>query len=118
MKSSIIICEKSILNSRVGPTSKIRVKRPFYGNILNFFGQIGLRFEQTVQIQIRLLLEEQSDLHVVDKIPSALASLFEFQVNYSKVSCVRKFRNFTVLHFSIGFAWLINAHHAFFYCPD
>ena len=27
---------------------------------------------------------------------SCLASLFEFEVNYSKVSCVRKFRNFTV----------------------
>ena len=41
---------------------------------------------QTVQTQIRLLLEEQSDqglhcllfhLHVFDKIPSGLASLFE-----------------------------------------
>ena len=43
-------------------------------------------FGQTVQTQIRLLLEEQSDqclhcllfhLHVFDKIPSGLASLFE-----------------------------------------
>ena len=42
---------------------------------------------QTVQTQIRLLLEEQSDqglhcllshLDVFDKIPSGLASLFEF----------------------------------------
>ena len=42
---------------------------------------------QTVQAQIRLLLEEQSDqsihcllfhLHVFDKIPSGLASLFVF----------------------------------------
>ena len=42
---------------------------------------------QTVQTQIRLLLEEQSyhgihylqlHLHVFDKIPSGLASLFEF----------------------------------------
>ena len=42
---------------------------------------------QTVQTQIRLLLEEQSDqglhcllfhLHVFDKIPSGFASLFEF----------------------------------------
>ena len=42
---------------------------------------------QTVQTLIRLLLEEQSDqglhcllfhLHVFDKIPSGLASLFEF----------------------------------------
>ena len=45
------------------------------------------RSEQTVQIQIRLLLEEQSDqglhcllfdLHRFDEIPSDLASLFEF----------------------------------------
>ena len=64
------------------------------------------RSGQTVQIQIRLLLEEQSDqglhyllfhLHVFDKIPSGLASLFEFKVNYSKVSCVQKFRNFTAV---------------------
>ena len=45
------------------------------------------RSRQTVQTQIRLLLEEQSDqglhcllfhLHVFDKVPSGLASLFEF----------------------------------------
>ena len=45
------------------------------------------RSGQTVQTQIRLLLEEQSDqglrcllfhLHVFHKIPSGLASLFEF----------------------------------------
>ena len=45
------------------------------------------RSGQTVQTQIRLLLEEQSDqglhcllyhLHVFDKIPSGFASLFEF----------------------------------------
>ena len=45
------------------------------------------RSVQTVKTQIRLLLEEQSDqgfhrllfhLHVFDKIPSSLASLFEF----------------------------------------
>ena len=50
------------------------------------------RSGQTVQTQIRLLLEEQSDqeqsdqglhcllfhLHVFDKIPSGMASLFEF----------------------------------------
>ena len=49
---------------------------------------------QTVQTQIRLLLEEQSDqglhcllfhLHRFDKTPEALASLFEFKVDYSKV---------------------------------
>ena len=70
--------------------------------ILNFRTD---RSGQTVQTQTRLLLEEQSDkglhcllfhLHVFDKIHSGLASLFEFKVNYSKVSCVRKFRNFTV----------------------
>ena len=63
------------------------------------------RSGQTVQTQIRLLLEEQFDqglqcllfhLHDFDKIPSGLVSLFEFKVNYSKDSCVRKFRNFTV----------------------
>ena len=45
------------------------------------------RSGQTVQTQIRLLLKEQSGqgircllfhLHVFDKIPSGLASLFEF----------------------------------------
>ena len=55
------------------------------------------RSGQTVQTQIRLLLKEQSDqglhcllfhLHVFDKLPSGLVSLFEFKVNYSKVSCV------------------------------
>ena len=52
--------------------------------ILNFRTD---RSGQTVQTQIRLLLEEQSDqdircllfhLHVFDKIPSGFASLFEF----------------------------------------
>ena len=52
--------------------------------ILNFQTD---RSGQTVQTQIRLLLEEQSDqglhwllfdLHLDDKIPSGLASLFEF----------------------------------------
>ena len=31
-------------------------------------------------------------------MPSGLTSLFGFKVNYSKVSCVRIFRNFTVMH--------------------
>ena len=62
--------------------------------ILNFQTD---RSGQTVQTQIRLFLEEQSDqglhcllfhLHVFDEISSGLASLFEFLVNYSKVSCV------------------------------
>ena len=52
--------------------------------ILNFRTD---RSEQTVQTQMRLLLEEQSDqglhcllfhLHGFDKIPSGLAALFEF----------------------------------------
>ena len=52
--------------------------------ILNFQTE---RTGQIVQTQIRLLLEEQSDqglhcllfhLHVFDKIPSGLASLFDF----------------------------------------
>ena len=75
------------------------------------------RSGQTVQTQIRLLLEEQSDqglhcllfhLHVFDKIPSVLASLFEFQVNNSKVSCVRKFRMFTVLTLSVTLGSLLS----------
>ena len=66
--------------------------------ILNFRTD---RFGQTVQTQVRLLLEEQSDqgLHCLlfhlldfDKIPLGLAFLFEF-----KFSCVRKFRNLTVV---------------------
>ena len=65
------------------------------------------RSGQTVQTQIRLLLEEQSDLglhcllfhlHHFNKIPYALASLFEFLVDYSKVFGIQKFRNFTVDH--------------------
>ena len=45
------------------------------------------RSGQRVQTQIRLLIEEQSDqglhcllfhLHIFDKIPSGMASLFEF----------------------------------------
>ena len=52
------------------------------------------RSGQTVQTQIRLLLEEQSDQglhclqfqwHLFDKIFYGLASLFEFYVVYSKV---------------------------------
>ena len=74
--------------------------------ILNFRTD---RSGQTLQTQVRLLLEEQSDqglhcllfqLHVFDKIPSDLASLFEFEVNYGNISCVRKFRNFTVTSMS------------------
>ena len=43
--------------------------------ILNFR---TYRSGQTVQTQIRLLLEEQSDQGAFDNIPSGLASLFEF----------------------------------------
>ena len=58
--------------------------------ILNFGTD---RSRQTVQTQVRLLLEEQSDqglrfllfhLHDFDKIPSGLTSLFEFKVNTAK----------------------------------
>ena len=70
--------------------------------ILSFWTDLS---GKAVQTQIRLLLEEQSDqglhcllfhLHVFDKITSGLASLFELKVNYSKVPCIRKFKNFTV----------------------
>ena len=56
-----------------------------------------------MQTQIRLILEEQSDqglnsllfhLHFVMKYPEVWA-FYEFEVDYSKVSGVRKFRNFT-----------------------
>ena len=49
---------------------------------------------QTVETQIRLLLEEQSDqglhcllfhLHLFNKIPKGLGSLFELKVDYSKI---------------------------------
>ena len=51
------------------------------------------RSRQTVQTQIRLLLEEQSDqglhcllfnMHLFDKMPKGLASFLEFYVDYSK----------------------------------
>ena len=62
--------------------------------ILNFRTE---RSGQTVQTQIRLLLVEQSDqglhcllfhLHVFDKIPSGLASLFEAQLPVEHIGCV------------------------------
>ena len=61
---------------------------------------------QTVQTQIRLLLEEQSDqglhcllfhCHFLDEKPAGLASLFEFKVNYINILGVQKLRNFTVM---------------------
>ena len=60
------------------------IRKPTTIMILNFRTD---RSGQTVQTQIRLLLEEQSDqglhcllfhLHVFNKIPSGMASLFEF----------------------------------------
>ena len=57
---------------------------------------------QTVQTQIRLLLEEQSDqglhcllfhLHGSHKLPSGLASLFVFLIDYSKVFWHPKIEN-------------------------
>ena len=57
------------------------------------------RSGQTVQTQIRLLLEEKSDqglhcllfyLHLFDEIPKGLGSLFELKVDYRKVFGVRK----------------------------
>ena len=62
----------------------IIIKKGYTVMILNFRTD---RSGQIVQTQIRLLLEEQSDqglhcllfhLHVFNKIPSGLASLFEF----------------------------------------
>ena len=62
--------------------------------------------EQTVQTEIRLLLEEQSyqslhyllifHWHLLDEKTSSLASLFEFYVNNSNILGVLKLRNFTV----------------------
>ena len=60
---------------------------------------------QTVQTQIRLRLEEPSDqglhclpfrLHVLDTLLYGKATLFKFWDNYSNISGVRIFRNFTV----------------------
>ena len=57
------------------------------------------RSGQTVQTQIGLLLEEQSDqglhcflfhLHLFDEIPYGLTSLFEFKVDYGRVFWRRK----------------------------
>ena len=63
------------------------VKLAFTGVTLMILNFQTDRSGETVQTQIRLLLEEQSDqglhfllfhLHVFDKIPSGFASLFEF----------------------------------------
>ena len=63
------------------------------------------RSGQTVQTQIRLLLEEQSDqglhclqfpLHLLDTLLYGNYSLFNFRVITANVSDVRIFRSFTV----------------------
>ena len=63
---------------------------------------------QTVQTQIRLLLEEQSDqglhclpfhLHRLDSLLYGRAILFNFRVITTKILGVRLFRKFTVLMF-------------------
>ena len=60
---------------------------------------------QTVQTQIRLLLEEQSDqglhclpfpMHFLDSLLQGKAILFNFKGDYSKFSGVRNFSIFTV----------------------
>ena len=60
---------------------------------------------QTVQTQIRLLLEEQSDqglhcllyhLHILETFLCCKANWLEFYGDYSNIFGVRKFRTFTV----------------------
>ena len=101
----------TVLNKQIeGPLFKAAEMNKTTVMILSFRTS---RSEQTVQTQIRLLLEEQSDQglhyllfhsHLFDEIPKCLASLFEFYVDYTiicnhykKYFGVRKFRNFTVL---------------------
>ena len=68
------------------------------------------RSEQTVQTQIRLLLEEQSDqglhcllfhLHFLTEYPKFCPLGLNFRLITAKFSGVRKLRNFTVCSFSI-----------------
>ena len=63
------------------------------------------RSGQTVQTQIRLLLEEQSDqglhclpfhIHIFDKNPLVWPRCLNFRWIRATFSSVRKFRNFTV----------------------
>ena len=63
---------------------------------------------QTVQTQIRLLQEEQSDqglhclsfcFHLLDKFLSGKTFLFKFSVTTTNILGVRKFRTFTVSKF-------------------
>ena len=62
-------------------------------------------FEQIVQTQIRLLLEEQSDqglhylqycMHLLDALFNGKTSFFSFRMITAKFSSVPKFRNFKV----------------------
>ena len=71
--------------------------------ILNFRTD---RSGQTVQTQIRLLQEEQSDqdlhylqycLHLLDTLLFGKTSFSSFRMITAKFSSVRKFRNFTVI---------------------
>ena len=64
---------------------------------------------QTVQTQIRLLLQKQSNqglhcllflLHLFGKIPKGFVSLFNFRLITANISDVQKFRNFTVESYS------------------
>ena len=67
--------------------------------------------EQTLQTQIRLLLEEQSDqdlhclpfhLHFFDTLLYGITVLFKFSGIFSNFSGVQKFRNFTVMAKFVG----------------
>ena len=71
------------------------------------------RSGQTVQTQIRLLLEEQSDqglhclsfhLHLLAKFFHGKASLLNFRMITAKFFGVRKFRSFTVVSSSEMFS--------------
>ena len=81
----IVLCYSDVCDHK-------SVVRNAYKNIVFIYTVMIQSFQtdwswQTVQTQIRLLLEEQSDqglhcllvhLHIFDKTPSELASLFEF----------------------------------------
>ena len=84
------------------------------------------RSGQTVQTQIRLLLEEQSDqglhclpfrLHLLDTLLHGKVALFKFQGDYSKFSGVRIFRIFTSVSFYFQGQLLVNGHNLGRYWP-
>ena len=67
--------------------------------------------EQTLQTQIRLLLEEQSDqglhclsfhLHLLDTLLYGITFMFKFSGIFSNFSGVQSFRNFTVMAKFVG----------------